>query len=354
MDIKESRLYVKLKYLYYELKFRIKYQFGKHCLKFDFEDEKNIFIFLSCDYGNVGDIAISYAQRKFLEDNYKEYKIIEIPLSYTFNEMKYIKKNIGEYDIITLIGGGNMSNRFEYFELVRRYICKVFKTQKIISFPQTVDFDNTNSGKISMTNSIKIYNELENLTIAARENESYMFFKKHITKNNVILTPDIVLYLKDKIDIRKSNKRVGLGLCLRNDKEKNLNNDKILKVILKEIEEEKIFKFDTHIGDEKITYENKDSFLFEMLENISKRKLIITDRLHCMIFCYLTNTPCIALDNSNHKIKNVYSAWLQDCKYIKLSENKFEKNLLKNLETCKDFKSKNLNSYFDCLIDKER
>ena len=39
---------------------------------------------------------------------------------------------------------------------------------------------------------------------------------------------------------------------------------------------------------------------------------MITDRLHGMIFAYITNTPCIAIDNSNGKVKNFYKTWFED------------------------------------------
>ena len=33
--------------------------------------------------------------------------------------------------------------------------------------------------------------------------------------------------------------------------------------------------------------------------------LVITDRLHAVIFCIITNTPCIAFDNATHKVSGV-------------------------------------------------
>lgn len=52
------------------------------------------------------------------------------------------------------------------------------------------------------------------------------------------------------------------------------------------------------------------------LEQFKKAKLIITDRLHGMIFATITATPCIAFGNSNGKVKNVYG-WLKHNEYIK-------------------------------------
>ena len=61
-----------------------------------------------------------------------------------------------------------------------------------------------------------------------------------------------------------------------------------------------------------------------MFENtileFSKCKLIITDRLHGMIFSFITNTPCIALPNSNGKIKGVYK-WIANKGSVLFVEN---------------------------------
>ena len=62
---------------------------------------------------------------------------------------------------------------------------------------------------------------------------------------------------------------------------------------------------------------------------ISGKKLVVTDRLHCMIFCAVTGTPCIAFDNSNKKISGVYKMWLGDLNYISVSED-FNADSFKN------------------------
>ena len=48
---------------------------------------------------------------------------------------------------------------------------------------------------------------------------------------------------------------------------------------------------------------------------------MITDRLHGMIFAAITGTPCVVLQNNNHKIKATYESWLRPLKHIRLQEN---------------------------------
>lgn len=130
---------------------------------------KKVFIFLAADYGNMGDIAITYAQRKFLEENLKNYKIYEINLKNTYRKMNCIRKNINESDIITIIGGGNMGDLYIDFEKQRRDIITTFKKNKIISFPQSIDFSDTKIGKIQKQKSKIAYKKNKNLVIFARE-----------------------------------------------------------------------------------------------------------------------------------------------------------------------------------------
>ena len=81
----------------------------------------------------------------------------------------------------------------------------------------------------------------------------------------------------------------------------------------------KIFNKDTCDDD----FENdKETKLAEFMEEMSTKKLVVTDRLHGMILAYITKTPCIVFENSNHKIRSTYETWLKSKKEILLI-NKF-------------------------------
>ena len=49
----------------------------------------------------------------------------------------------------------------------------------------------------------------------------------------------------------------------------------------------------------------------------SSSKLVVTDRLHGMIFSAITNTPCICFDNKNGKVSAQYE-WIRNNSYVKL------------------------------------
>ena len=58
----------------------------------------------------------------------------------------------------------------------------------------------------------------------------------------------------------------------------------------------------------------------EILDLFGRYKLVVTDRLHGMIFSFITETPCIAMRNYNHKVESFYE-WFDNVEYISLAEN---------------------------------
>lgn len=274
--------------------------------------EDSVLVMLAADYKNLGDVAITLAQKQFLENTFPNKKIIEIEAKDTVKVFWNMKNKITKNTIITLIGGGNTGEKYELIERYRRFIIRNFKKNKIVIFPQTIDFSNTKYGRYSLNRSIKDYSKNKNMIICARESKSKKIYKEKFA-NKIILIPDIVFNLKYENVL----KREGIILMLRDDKEKSLNNnDK--EILINRLKEnyDKVLISDTCISD----YNNKKKYelLFNKIDEIASKKLVITDRLHGMIFCYITKTPCIVIPNSNHKIIMTYENWLKDCNYIKL------------------------------------
>ena len=64
----------------------------------------------------------------------------------------------------------------------------------------------------------------------------------------------------------------------------------------------------------------RDELLENKFNQLKEHKLVITDRLHGMIFAAITETPCIAFGNFNHKISESYK-WLKNLKYIQYCDD---------------------------------
>ena len=132
--------------------------------------------------------------------------------------------------------------------------------------------------------------------------------------NNV---SDIVTYLnKNGID----QKRDGALLILRSDIEANLDEQKIKQIEQTTRKYLKNVVYDDTAKGPGILSKYREEKIEEMLIKYRKCQLVITDRLHGMIFAAITSTPCIALGNYNHKIKSC-SETLEHLGYIKYVDN---------------------------------
>lgn len=271
-------------------------------------------------HGNLGDHAIVLKEMEFLNDNFAEIPIVEIPRYYFDLFYKKFADFINNDDIIIIPGGGFLGTIwFNEEQFVRRAI-QLFDKNKIIIFPQTVTYSNDDFGKNQLKQSKEIYSKHQNLNIVARDKKSYKFLKENFCENNIFLTPDIVLYgnkINESENIVRTNKVI---FCFRKDKETSITQNDIKNIekshFLKNF---KICYMDTVLN-RNVFPDKRRKEIADFLDNFYSAKLVITDRLHGMIFSAITGTPCIALGNSNGKVKAVYD-WLKQIDYLKYVDN---------------------------------
>lgn len=276
-----------------------------------------IFVMLAADYGNLGDVAITYAQTKFLSDNFEDYDVIDFPISKTVTHLKSLKKVIKSDDIITIVGGGNTGDLYDGIEYCRQLIIKNFHNNKIVSFPQTINYSSSKMGKRRLAFSKKIYGNHPDLTLVARERRSYNKYKHYYPKCKVVFTPDIVLSYAHK---PKSN-RSGALFCMRNDKEKLFDSNKISEIENMVSSFQNIEYRDTHVDKDQMSITEREVELDKIWSAFASKKLVVTDRLHGMIFAVITGTPCIAFDNTTKKVSGVYNEWLSSNNKVHVIEN---------------------------------
>jgi len=186
--------------------------------------EKNrIFIFLSADYGNIGDLAISKAQENFLKYNLLDYEVFPVPISNTRLWLDSIINQVTSEDIITIIGGGNMGSLYPDIEDLRQLVICSFPFNKIVCFPQTLDWDDSQSSSKALKKIVKVYSNHSDLHVFAREFITYKKLEEIFdSQQNVKIgfVPDIVMSASaKKLGVVNSSKPTGILTCLRNDKE---------------------------------------------------------------------------------------------------------------------------------------
>ena len=137
----------------------------------DYAKKKKCYVFLGADYGNLGDVAITQAQIAFLKEILPDYVIIEIPISKTFAWMKDVKAVTSADDIITLIGGGNMSVKYADIEYCRQFVISQFPNNPIIGFPQSLDLVDAKPSQLKHVR--KVYCNHKKLLLFFRDHFSY-------------------------------------------------------------------------------------------------------------------------------------------------------------------------------------
>lgn len=311
---------------------------------FNRPSDKIAFIFLAADQNNLGDLAIRQAQEWFVQKILPEYTIVSVAQADTYLYLKSIRKQLNSYDLIFLQGGGSFGNLYPKADYGRLFICKFFSNTRIYSLPQTIFFSNTSYGNWRKKVNVQKINKQNNLIVFTREEKSYKIAKKLFNNINVQLCPDIVLSLLPLVRKKyKKNKRSGIIITFRSDAEKQLSkqNECLILEYLKK-NGKKIEFLDTDRGGKRVVSTSSGfKKVNQLLNQYASSELIVTDRLHGMIFATITGTPCIVLSNSNHKIEETYNSWLNKCNYIKFIKPfniKDFKNHLATL-TSKSFKS---------------
>lgn len=303
---------------------------------------KKFYVFLCGYYQNLGDMALTYAHEKFLRDNFPDYEVIMVAGYKTYPWMKELQRILTKDDIITILGGGNMDDLYVSLENARRFVIRKFPNNPVVSFPQTMGFTDTAYGRMRKKKTEKTYNKHKDLKIFTREPKSLELMRKSFN-SEIGFCPDMVLSLNK---MEPKQERNGVLCCLRHDREMHLSDAESdnIKNLLTEKYGEVEFTDTVDVTLDECKPENLPDTLERFWAKLRTKKVVVTDRLHCMIFCAITKTPCVVFDNSNNKTSGVFNSWLKDYGYIKMcgsfdSDRMVEAvdELLQiNLDACRD------------------
>ena len=259
------------------------------------------------------------SMKKFIHRHFPELGLYE----FTFDECKYCIKKIADLadkkDVILLPGGGFLGTLWPEEEDNVIHILKIFSEHRIIIFPQTLFFEDTKVGQMEKQRFLSAVKECKRLYLFLRDENSFFQAKKLELEKfaKLILVPDIVTWLPHHN--LKSSKRKKILICLRNDREKTLTERKA-KRLMKML---KNYNYEIEIASTVLEYnvskKQRELEIRRKLLQFLKARLVLTDRLHGMIFSAITETPCIALDNTSKKVSGGYE-WFRQFDYIKLVE----------------------------------
>lgn len=301
--------------------------------------EKPIFLVFTPQHANLGDHAIAYVEKKVLDDlNLVFFEITGEQLR-ILNYYKML--NILDKAMILINGGGNIGTFWPDIENLNRKIVMKNPNATIMVLPNTMYYGQTIDEQKELELSKKIYNAHSKLFFYARESISYAEMKKSF--NNVKLIPDVVLSLNySNIGAARS----GAIVCLRNDIEATLSNDEKehVEIISRRMFGERVTKSNTVLA-YNVSVADREKELNKKIEEFATAQLVITDRLHGMVFCAITGTNCIVLNSKSPKMRGCYE-WIKHLDYIRMVDDveniegeyeklKSEKNVYDNTEILK-------------------
>lgn len=313
--------------------------------------DKRIILFQTPNHTNIGDHAIAEAEVDFINKHFADYTLIEVNQAFHYPILRAIKGNISDNDIIMLHGGGNLGDLYIDEENIRRSTVSSFPNNKIIVFPQTIYYSSGIEVNEELNKTISVFSAHNNLTLIARETVSFDLMKSYFSKNKVLFMPDIVLSM-NKTDPKYN--RDGILMVLREDEERILDEvkHKELDVIARKFSNQIVYS-DMHYHKQVRTVRERDKLLKFKFDQFKNAKVVITDRLHGMVFAAITKTPCIAFSNYNQKVSGTYK-WIEHLKYIKYVDKNddIEKILsdLLALNSADDWDPAKHEKYFEQLV----
>lgn len=285
-------------------------------------------LFCVPEHCNIGDHAIAYAERRMLLAQ-SDRPLLEFAGNMTM-VLRCVKEFVTPDDVIFLHGGGNMGTLYQYEERYRCDLISLLPHNRIVLFPQTISYDDTSSSQRFLHHTQHVYGKKgKDLHLFAREETSYARMSEYYPRNDVRLTPDVVLSLTGHATA-DSAKRSGILLCMRNDVEKTTSSSAQARLeAAARATGEAVAYTDTTIDNKymPISKERGEELVLGKFAEFSKAQLVITDRLHGMIFSAVTGTPCIAMNNSTGKVGFEYQ-WLRDFPYIAFAQNADEATAL--------------------------
>ena len=306
--------------------------------------QNKLFLIGTPIHGNLGDQAIALSICDYLKQRHIFY--IEINGSVYRKFTWVLNKLIKKTDAICICGGGFLGSLWTEEDDMVTSIIEKFQENKIIIAPQSIFFDKNDSVRIEKTK--KVYCSHKNLNLFVREKNSFVLCKKLFKGTNIHLVPDMVFLLKDfcKQSFVRPDKKI--LLCFRSDKEHILDDKVELSIKNKIIEMGFEYDVFSTVVPYVISSFSRKKEIQKILKKVSSAKLIITDRLHAMLFSYITETPCYVFDNASHKISGVHE-WIKDCVYIKYCESFDESTISFDLPSGK---SKDFSEEFKPLFEK--
>lgn len=269
-------------------------------------------------HGNMGDHLISVAEQEFLRAYFPEKELVLITSADLYFSIRFALLDVRQEDILCVTGGGFMGSLYAEEERFLEIISR-FRDNKIVFFPQSIYYAPSKDRQQMIDRAAKVYGSHKSLYVAARDSSSFDLLHQELmpaAAGRISLVPDIALFLQPKLEQPRS----GVLFCLRSDAESRSTNAPVLEAIWAVVKDKGLpVRFaDTYINTS-VPLEAEAAEVSAMMDKFASAALVVTDRLHGMIFSAITSTPVVVMDNSTGKVRQVYDLWLKDIPYVRFA-----------------------------------
>ena len=288
----------------------------KNALQKAFRKEPVFFLIGTPEYGNLGDQLIALGEFRWLHDCFPKVRVLEFTHEKLMADKgcRILLSQIRKEDVLFLQGGGNVNDKYINCETIRRTVIQTCKENKIILFPQSVSYADTDAAQQIKKETARIYNAHPDLTIITREGTSYLTAQKMFPALRVALCPDMAAYLFQMLRPSAAYPRSGIVMCVRADAEAYYPREEMQRLADDLSSRYELFLTDTNVH-RPITPQKRQAAVQAMIDALAKRTVVVTDRFHGVIFSILARTPCVALRSCDHKIIDGMK-WFADVPWV--------------------------------------
>lgn len=275
---------------------------------------------------SVGDHAQALAIQKWFKDCFPTLKVTRFyrrtPPPEGLKDWNRLCATVEEDDLIFIHSSGDWGTLFFWTGMTnrswhdfRRRLVNQFPDNMIVQLPVSVFYHNTEGGKAVLAKDKALYKDKSNLVLMCREPVSHQILADNLECKSLFV-PDFVFYLKPQLTRAP---RRGVLLILRKDHETTFSNEgrqKIRRLI--GTVTPNVVDRDVQWLSQPITDANRHSIVHGTFNYFQQFRVIVTDRLHAMIFSAITETPCVALDDKiPHKSSGYEGVVSDSIKFVK-------------------------------------
>lgn len=275
-------------------------------------------------HGNLGDHAIVRAEKLFLKE--MGFGLLEVERVQYEALCEKLQTEVKTNALIVIDGGGNVGTLWPEENDKMNDIVVRLSANPVAIFPQTAFFEDSPAGDECRQGVAAAYAKNPNLVFFSRDRTTYDTMREVSPGTANLYVPDIVLYLDESQD---GGAREGALLCLREDKER-VTDGQSSAAIRAALGARSLAVRETSTVVSKpyrVDASNRDAVLQAKWDEFRSAEVVVTDRLHGMIFSAITGTPCVALDNVSRKVSQGYE-WIRHIPNIKVAANPAEVSAL--------------------------